>query len=201
MTRSTWLIWSRRSLRMVKSWLEVEYRGREWAYRLPRPWAALWLGTLGRNVPMGEKLDALTSLLEHVLHPDDFEDLMDMAFDQDSGFDMDELGELVAVLVEAGSARPYHVDSTLCGTVVEHWTAVRGRLVMSGVPDPLNSLPTMYALMDAVESMILEGCEDEKARSRYWTKTYAPPPGSRDAKKLPRGWDRDTEMAGFDSLL
>lgn len=182
-------------------WREVEHGGRVWRYRLPRPHAAFWLGTLGRNVAADERIDALVQYLEHVLHPADFDALMELAFDARHPFDLDEVGGLLAAVTEGGSARPYHVDTSLAGAAVENWTAIRGRLVTGGVPDPLRQLPTMYALLDAVEAMVLESHQDERERDRYWRRMYAPPPGTRETGRLPRGWDRDSELAGFDALL
>ncbi|WNM68781.1 hypothetical protein SEA_SOOS_51 [Gordonia phage Soos] len=72
---------------------------------------------------------------------------------------------------------------------------------MNGIADPLRQLPTLYALIDVTEVMILEGMEKDEDRERYWLRTYTPPPGTTTSGELPRGWSRDDEMAAFDSLM
>lgn len=75
---------------------------------------------------------------------------------------------------------------------------------MQGIPDPLRQFPTLYALIDVVEVMILEGMEKQEERDRYWMRTYTPPKGylqGQAKKSVPRGWDRQSEMDAFDALM
>lgn len=80
---------------------------------------------------------------------------------------------------------------------------IRGRLVLAGITDPLRQLPTLFALLDVVETMILDGMTKEEERTRYWTRTYSPPAGASRtlAAKPPPGWDADSEMELFESNM
>ena len=72
---------------------------------------------------------------------------------------------------------------------------------MKGIPDPLRQLPTLYALIDVAEAMILEGMDKQEDQERYWLRTYTPPPGYSATGELPRGWSREDEMAAFEQLM
>lgn len=58
----------------------------------------------------------------------------------------------------------------------------------------------MHTLLDLVEAMILEGLQKPEDRDRYWRKVYTPPAGTM-RRRPPPGWDRESELAGFDELL
>lgn len=73
---------------------------------------------------------------------------------------------------------------------------------MAGIADPLRQLPTMYALFDVTEAMLLENMEKPEDRERYFLRAYAPPSGSTmDSKNLPKGWSAEDEMAAFEQVL
>lgn len=73
---------------------------------------------------------------------------------------------------------------------------------MAGIPDPLRQFPTLFALLDAVEIMVLDSMEKEEERQRYFIRAYTPPPGWAEATgELPPGWSPEEEMEGFRSLM
>ena len=83
-----------------------------------------------------------------------------------------------------------------------NWNAIRSRLIMAGITNPLRDLPDMYALIDVTEQMLLESFKEERDRERYWITTYKPIKGQSMAKdELPPGWSAEDEMADFDALL
>lgn len=175
---------------------ELDYGGTRWHYRVPSPYAAVLLATLSTNDP-DARSSSVYAYVEHVLLPESLDVLWDKAMDPEDPFDLEDVAGLIEEIQGAYSSRPFHVDVSLSATAVAHWPSIRGRLVMSGVTDPLRGLPNVYALLDVVETMILEGMRDEQERERYWVRAYAPPPGSIAAKRTPKGWDRDSEMAAF----
>lgn len=66
----------------------------------------------------------------------------------------------------------------------------------------MNQLPTLYALLDAVEIMILDSMEKPEEREMYFVRTYAPPSGTpMDSANLPKGWTAEDEMAAFESVM
>lgn len=175
----------------------LEYGGVEWFYTIPRPFAALILAQLSTKDEVARE-SAVYSYIDHVLLPESVGLLWDRALDVGDSFDLEDVAGLIEEIQGAYSSRPFHVDVALAATAVANWPMVRGRFVMNGIADPLRDLPNVYALLDAVELMILEGQEDEKARDRYWVKMYSPPPGSIASKRVPRGWSREDELAGFE---
>lgn len=80
---------------------------------------------------------------------------------------------------------------------------MRGRLAMGpGLHDPLRQLRSMHTLLDMVETMILEGLQNEEERAKYWRKVYTPPVGAMGKRKTPPpGFDAADEMASFRELL
>ena len=178
---------------------ELEYAGEAWEYRVPKPLAAMFLGAASRkSAKAGRKIDAIMGYLEHVLSSKSVDRMMERAQDHEDEFDTEHMAELVKLISQEGSARPYWVDSALSGVAVRQWPTIRGHLVAYGIADPLRQLPTLYALLDAVERMMLESMEKEADREMYFIRTYAPPSGtSMTASTLPKGWSREDELEAF----
>lgn len=174
----------------------LDYGGTRWEYRVPSPFAALLLAALPSK-KAEERTEAVYAYVEHVLLPESLDRMWERAFDVEDPFDLEDVAGLIEEIQGANSSRPFHVDVSLATSAVAHWPSIRGRLVLSGVADPLRDLPNVYALLDVVEGMILEGMKDEAERERYWIKMYAPPKGSLAAKRTPKGWSREEELAGF----
>lgn len=85
----------------------LEYMGDVWEYRVPKPLAAMWLGTASRKAAKPEaKLNAIMGYLEHVLSPKSLERLHERANDHEDAFDVREMSELVRRTASEGSARP-----------------------------------------------------------------------------------------------
>lgn len=53
---------------------------------------------------------------------------------------------------------------------------MRGRLVRSGIADPLLQLPSMHAILDVVEDMLKEGCNKKEEWERLERQLYRPDP-------------------------
>lgn len=50
--------------------------------------------------------------------------------------------------------------------------------------------------------MILDSMEKPEEREMYFVRTYAPPSGTpMDSANLPKGWDPESEMAAFESVM
>ena len=77
-------------------------------------------------------------------------------------------------ILEACSPRPYWVDTLLCAVTAKQWHTVAGRLAKSGIVDPLRQLPSLSALLAAVEQLILADADAEARAS--WFRHYQPPP-------------------------
>lgn len=81
---------------------------------------------------------------------------------------------LVEEWLEQSTGLPLTAVGTLCGFTVREWPAIRGRLIRSGVARPLADLGTLGALLSAVYDMLLEGCEDDKARQKLERQIFRP---------------------------
>lgn len=172
--------------------------GTRWAYRLPRPHAAALLCGMGDKDDV-VRMESLQGYIEHVLMPESVDVMWERAFTTGDPFDVEDMAALIEAIQGRHSARPFHVDVSLSATAVKNWHSVRGRLVMAGVSDPLKSLPNIYALLDAVEAMILDGMGKEEDRDRYFRKLYAPPPGSSAKGVVPKGFSAEEELAAFEA--
>lgn len=51
---------------------------------------------------------------------------------------------------------------------------IQGRLILAGIPDPLAQLPSMHALLNVVEVMILDNCPTREARDDLIRMLYRP---------------------------
>lgn len=175
----------------------VDFMGSRWFYQLPRPHCAAMLAGMASKDDQ-ERFNGLWGYIHHVLMPESLDLLVARAMDEGDQFDVDHMAGLIEEVQQQHSSRPFHVDVSLSATAVQSWPSVRGRLVMSGVADPLQQLPNLYALLDAVEAMVLEGMQKEEDRERYFSRVYAPPAGTRQRGKVPKGWSDADEMALFD---
>lgn len=179
---------------------EVVTFGSRMQFRPPRPVCAMYLAALtDKKSDAGARIGGLMGFLEDTLSPDAFQHLMDRAYDHDDPYNSDDMVDMVNDIIAAGSARPYWVDTSLCGVAVRQWPMVRGRLVMNGIADPLRDLPTLYALLDVVEQMLLEGMPKDADRQLYFTRAYSPPSGFSTTGKVPPGFSAEEEMEAWES--
>lgn len=176
---------------------EVEFMGDVWSFHLPRPSAAVLLAGMA-GTGEEERLGGLMGFLEQVLSLSSLDRLLERAMTSGDPLEVEHVAELIELIVQEHSARPFHVCVTLSATAVQQWPQVRGRLVLAGVADPLRELPSLWALLDAVESLILEGMQKEEDQKKYYSRVYTPPIGTLSRSSAPPpGWAAEDEMAAF----
>ena len=170
--------------------MPITWAGRQWhPHDLP-PSAAAAVSRLASTDPV-EHMPAAVDIIRSAGL--DVEEVIDVAFTADG--DLDVL-DLVAGILRTGTARPWRSTVGLCRTTVTQWSAIRGRLIEKGIPDPLRSLRSLTALLDVVETMILDGAKDDKDRERLIRDLY---PTDVDSEGAPIGWEDGAD--GFDGLL
>lgn len=86
-----------------------------------------------------------------------------------------------------------------------NWSAIGTKLRLGGIGNPLKDLPTLSALLDVTENMMMESCKDEKERQMLQAKLYAPPVRmsleAAPSKTLPKGFRPEDEMSAFTKML
>lgn len=85
-----------------------------------------------------------------------------------------------------------------------HWRTIRSRLIQAGIVDPM-ALPSMHALLDVTESMVLEAAENKRGRERILDQLYSPSiAGARlngsGYKPRPAGFSVAEQQAAFDNF-
>jgi hypothetical protein len=101
-----------------------------------------------------------------------------------------------------GTARPYLAVATLASISGQHWRTVRAHLIDKGIPDPM-LLPSMHALLDVVETMVVESIHADKPRDtqrkrdEFYDTLYKPeivkvPVNGDGYRPVPEGFD-DTD--------
>lgn len=170
--------------------MTVEWAGREWVARDLPPSAAALVARLAAKQP-DTRMAATVDLVAAA--GIDVDEVIDAAFDSDGDLD---ILDLVADVLRLGTSRPWRTTVALCRSTVTNWSSVRGRLIEKGIPDPLRALPSLTALMDVVETMILDGAKDDKEREKILRDLYRTDTRSDGA---PIGWEDSAE--GFDDLL
>lgn len=167
----------------------IEWAGRTWdAHDVP-PTAASAVSRLA-SPDKAEHMPAAVDIITAAGL--DIESVIDAAFESDD--DLDVL-DLVAELLRVGTARPWRTTVGLCRSTVTQWSAIRGRLIEKGIPDPLRSLRSLTALLDVVETMILDGAKDDKEREKLLRDLYRT---DTDTTGAPIGWEDGAE--GFDGI-
>lgn len=170
--------------------MPITWAGRQWhPHDLP-PSTAAAVSRLASTDPV-EHMPAAVDIIRAAGL--DVEEVIDTAFTADG--DLDVL-DLVAGILRTGTARPWRTTVGLCRNTVTQWSAIRGRLIEKGIPDPLRSLRSLTALLDVVETMILDGAKDDKDRERLLRDLY---PTDVDSEGVPIGWEDGAD--GFDGLL
>ena len=150
--------------------IPVELGGRVWRFEVPRPAFALRLYELGR---MGEGRvgGALIDILLDYMWLNDW---VEFDFGRAEGLPDGAVLEVFYRWLETACGKPFSAVAALCNAMVESWSMVRGRLVTSGLADPLWDVPTLAGMLDAVEFMVMEGHKDDKERDRYRRQVYRP---------------------------
>lgn len=167
---------------------ELQWRGREWQLTVPGPTTARHLAALTRRKGI-DATEPMLAMLTVILGPTQLEALEDgiaTGLYPPSAF-----SDLLDTTIEHISGRPLRAVVALAGSAVSQWSIIRGRLVRDGIADPLRDLPTLWALLDAVEWMILESKKDDKETDAYWRQVYGPE----------RGWSDADETASAEAFM
>ena len=166
----------------------VEWLGRQWEVAPLPPASAGAVAKLAapdRNAQLSACQDVL------VFAGVDADTIIDVAFNTVGDETNAGIIDLIAAILETGTARPWRSTVGLCRTVTTQWSTIRGRLIEKGIADPLSAIPSLTALLDVVEVMILDGMEKEEERDRFIRDLYrvqgvdgGPPPGWEDTADL-----------------
>lgn len=164
--------------------MSVEWGGKQWHPTDLPPSAANTVALLASSV-REDQLSATVDVLAQA--GVSVESVIECVTDADDDFD---ILDLVASVLAVGTARPWRSTVGLCRSTVTQWSTIRGRLIDKGIPDPLRSLPSLTALLDVVEIMILDSMEKKEDREKFLRELYragdagAPPPGWSDGANL-----------------
>lgn len=100
-----------------------------------------------------------------------------------------------------GHAPPYVAVISLCAVTATHWRLLRAKYHSYGIADPMAALPSLHALLDDTEQLVLESLtaadpkRAEQERDQFFDKLYAP--DSTEAKEL-NGERYEAVPAGFE---
>jgi hypothetical protein len=98
---------------------------------------------------------------------------------------------------------PYTAVITLAVLTAFHWRAIRGKLILAGIMDPM-ALTSMHALLDVTETSITESYSTAEDRTAFFDKLYAPEIGRElnddGYTPKPSGFDDDDVEASFDAF-
>ena len=125
----------------------------------------------------------------------DSDDVVDALWDSEHEVD---LLDFAAGVLRVGTARPWRSTVGLCVSTVRQWSTVRGRLIEKGVADPLRMLPSLTALLDVVEVMVLDSFDKQEDRER-WQRDLYREETTIDAATPPPGWEDG--VSGLDDLF
>lgn len=109
-----------------------------------------------------------------------------------------EVLDLVAGVLVVGTARPWRSTVGLSVSTVRQWSTIRGRLIEKGIPDPLRMLPSLTALLDVVEVMVLDSFEKKEDRDKWLRQLYRTDT-TVDKATPPPGWEDGAD--GLDELM
>lgn len=109
-----------------------------------------------------------------------------------------------------GHRPPYAAVITLSVLTAHHWRALRLKLLLAGVADPM-ALPSLHALLDTTESAVLESMhgdnprDGEMKRSMFLDRLYAPSPvvdalNGEGYVAQPEGFAEEEVEASFDAF-
>lgn len=134
-------------------------------------------------------------LMDHMV----FDDWIDFDFGRYEGLPDDAPLEVMYLWLEEAVGKPFSAVAALSISLVENWGMVRGRLITSGIPDPMGQIRSLGAMLDAVEFMIMEGHKDEKEREKYKRQVYRPRRKTGKIEK-PSGFE-SSDMAAQSAML
>lgn len=147
------------------------------------------------TVPGLSASDALTDFLAGQLDDVSFERVMATMADEDSGFELTDLGTLVTRIATLGTARPFKAVANLALNAALGWRTLRGRFMSAGIRDPINELPRLHSVLDYVEVLVTESMSSEDLE-KYYFQMYAPELGNE-----PDGFSENDQFAAFDAFV
>lgn len=169
----------------------IDWQGRRWVARTPSPSAALVFARYAQAAK-DDSATALDELLDLLIGPDQLDDLYEGIVD---GSIEGSLVDFVSEIVLASSGRPIRAVVSLSSMLLKSWSIVQGRLIRSGIASPMRDLASLWALLDVVESFVLETKTDEAARQSYLSAMY-PSTAAPGAK----GWSDEEEAASWEAF-
>lgn len=178
--------------------------------RKPRPAAAAWLAMSAKSDggPQ-ERVDYLVRFVQCHVDPATMIEIYPRAA----------LGEIPENAVERiarslstwGTARPYVAVISLCVMTAHHWRTIRGKLLDSGIADPLTQIPTLHPLLDRTEALLAEsaanGEHGEQELHTLYRNLYGPTPAAARLNDddsatpaIPAGFDPEDVEDAFDAF-
>jgi len=154
-------------------------------------WATIHVASLG-TTDQEAQLDAILGIIRAA--GIDWDEWSEAAFEAD-----ETPLEMVGAVLEAWSARPWRTTVMLASVAVNQWHTIRGRLIQKGIPDPLRQIPSMNALLDTVEAMLMESAasQGEDEAKKLERQLYPPPaPGEKPSGE----WSDDALLEMFPDL-
>ena len=101
----------------------------------------------------------------------------------------DAVRRVARAIATYGTARPYTAVVELSGVTGHHWSRLRAKIIGFGIADPM-TLPTLHALLDVTEAMVVEVLSHDKNAKRkvdeFYDAVYAPERA--DLARAGSGW-------------
>lgn len=192
-----------------------------WA-RPPQPRSAAALGmSVWLKAPPAEQHRNLVQFITDHLADGEYERLLAMLIDSDDEDPMpeDTITRVARTIACHGTARPYAAVTTLSLYTGHSWRTVRYKLLLAGIPDPMQ-LPSLHAVLDVTEQIVVESLfrsaeeregppsKGEMKVQSFYDTIYRPDPVDVDASDepveedfVPAGFEDPDEMeASFDSF-
>lgn len=174
----------------------VDYEGRGWRMETPTPAFALSVRRIG-DMNGRELVAEIRGLVMEAMTLDDWCEFHRL--ERVGELPDDAVPEIFMRWLETACGKPMSAVVTLCHIMVRSWPMVRGRLVTSGVTDPLGQIKTLAAMLDAVEFMVREGHTDEK-QAQKWEREVYRPRARQGAVEKPAGFEND-DLAAQGAML
>lgn len=176
--------------------ITVDYEGRGWVMETPTPAFALRV----RRITELQGRDLIVEVRGEVMDAMGLDDWCEFhRLERIGELPDDAIIEVFMRWLETSCGKPMSAVVTLCHIMVRSWPVVRGRLVTSGLPDPLGQIKTLAAMLDAVEFMVREGHKDDKEAEKWEREVYKPRAKQGTVEK-PSGFEAD-DLAAQGALL
>lgn len=86
-----------------------------------------------------------------------------------------------------------------------HYRTIAAKMVLAGIPDPM-ALPSLHALLNVTEHIMLEACEKPRDRDHQLHLLYRPDPA--DVRRIngktqlavPSGFSKEEQASSFDAF-